>query len=53
VRGLTTAAGVWLTAAVGAAAGLGRVGSAVLVGAFGWATLAAIGWFGRDHPDAE
>ena len=28
VRGLTTAAGVWLTAAIGVAAGMGRVGSA-------------------------
>ncbi len=30
IRGLTTAAGVWLTAAIGVAAGMGRVGSAVL-----------------------
>jgi putative Mg2+ transporter-C (MgtC) family protein len=30
VRGLTTAAGIWLTAAVGVAAGLGREASAVL-----------------------
>ena len=30
VRGLTTAAGVWLTAAIGVAAGMGRVGSAAL-----------------------
>lgn len=30
VEGLTTAAGVWLTAAVGVAAGLGRWGSAAL-----------------------
>ncbi|ABB74811.1 MgtC/SapB family protein [Nitrosospira multiformis] len=30
IKGLTTAAGVWLTAAVGIAAGLGREGSAVL-----------------------
>src|SRR5919199_199242 len=30
VRGLTTSAGIWLTAAVGIAAGLGRLGSAVL-----------------------
>jgi putative Mg2+ transporter-C (MgtC) family protein len=29
IRGLTTAAGVWLTAAVGMAAGLGRIGGAV------------------------
>jgi putative Mg2+ transporter-C (MgtC) family protein len=30
VKGLTTAAGLWLTAAIGIAAGLGREGSAVL-----------------------
>lgn len=31
VRGLTTAAGVWLTASIGVAAGLGRLSMAVLV----------------------
>ncbi len=30
VRGLTTAAGIWLTAAIGVAAGLGRESSAIL-----------------------
>jgi putative Mg2+ transporter-C (MgtC) family protein len=30
VRGLTTAAGIWLTAAVGIAAGLGRLGLAMM-----------------------
>jgi putative Mg2+ transporter-C (MgtC) family protein len=30
VKGLTTAAGIWLTAAVGMAAGLGRIGLAIL-----------------------
>jgi putative Mg2+ transporter-C (MgtC) family protein len=30
VEGLTTAAGIWLTAAVGIAAGLGREASAIL-----------------------
>lgn len=30
VRGLTTAAGIWLTAAIGLAAGLGRESSAIL-----------------------
>lgn len=43
VTGLTTAAGIWLTAAVGVAAGLGRDGSAVLVGGLGWFTLAVLG----------
>ena len=30
VKGLTTAAGIWLTAAIGVAAGMGREGTAVL-----------------------
>lgn len=30
VKGLTTAAGIWLTAAIGMAAGLGREGTAIL-----------------------
>jgi putative Mg2+ transporter-C (MgtC) family protein len=30
VRGLTTAAGVWLTAAIGVAAGMGREASAIV-----------------------
>ena len=37
VRGLTTAAGIWLTAAIGVAAGLGREATAVL------STLLALG----------
>lgn len=43
IVGLTTAAGVWLTAAVGVAAGLGRNGSAVLIGGLGWFTLSVLG----------
>jgi putative Mg2+ transporter-C (MgtC) family protein len=43
VRGLTTAAGLWLTAAVGLAAGLGRGGSAILLTAAGWFTLSVLG----------
>jgi putative Mg2+ transporter-C (MgtC) family protein len=46
VTGLTTAAGVWLTAAVGVAAGAGREASAVLVGLFGWFTLSVLGRWG-------
>jgi putative Mg2+ transporter-C (MgtC) family protein len=42
VHGLTTAAGIWLTAAVGVAAGLGRVPAAALLGVFGWFTLAVV-----------
>ena len=48
VTGLTTAAGIWLTAAVGATAGLGREMSAVLLGLLTWFTLSVLGrWEAR------
>ncbi|WP_435016985.1 MgtC/SapB family protein [Tundrisphaera sp. TA3] len=47
VRGLTTAAGIWLTAGVGVAAGMGRDMSALLLGGFGYFTLSAIGRWER------
>ena len=51
VVGLTTAAGIWLTAAVGVAAGMGRGGSAIVLGLFGWFTLAVVGrWERRIDP---
>ncbi len=51
VRGLTTAAGLWLTAAVGAAAGMGREASALLVGVGGWFTLSVLGrWYTWANP---
>jgi putative Mg2+ transporter-C (MgtC) family protein len=43
ISGLTTAAGIWLTAAVGVTAGLGRELSAILIGGLGWFTLAVLG----------
>jgi len=43
IQGLTTAAGIWMTAAVGVAAGLGRLGVALLSVALAWVTLAVIG----------
>jgi len=43
VHGLTTAAGLWFTAAVGTAAGLGRLGSAIVLGLLGWFTLTILG----------
>jgi putative Mg2+ transporter-C (MgtC) family protein len=43
VRGLTTAAGIWLTAAAGVAAGLGRCPAALLIAALGWFTLEVLG----------
>jgi putative Mg2+ transporter-C (MgtC) family protein len=43
VQGLTTAAGIWLTAAVGVAVGLGRWGSAALSVVLTWIILAILG----------
>lgn len=48
VRGLTTAAGIWLTAAVGITAGMGRELSALLIGGLGWFILSVLGrWEAR------
>jgi len=43
ITGLTTAAGIWLTAAIGVAVGLGRLGSAVLGVMLTWIILAVVG----------
>lgn len=45
VQGLTTAAGIWLTAGVGVAVGLGSLGIAVLAVIFSWLILAVMGQF--------
>lgn len=42
ITGLTTAAGVWLTAAIGVAAGMGREGTAILCALFAWVILALL-----------
>ncbi len=42
VEGLTTAAGIWLTAAIGITCGLGKAGTALLVTMFAWLILALI-----------
>ena len=42
VEGLTTAAGVWMTAAIGIAAGLGRLGLALVSTILTWITLSAL-----------
>jgi putative Mg2+ transporter-C (MgtC) family protein len=42
VQGLTTAAGVWMTAAIGIAAGMGRIGIATISVAFAWIILALL-----------
>jgi putative Mg2+ transporter-C (MgtC) family protein len=43
VLGLTTAAGMWMTAACGIAAGLGRYGLALSGALLGWFVLAVLG----------
>ena len=43
IEGLTTAAGIWMTAAVGVAAGMGRIGLASLSVILAWIVLAVLG----------
>jgi putative Mg2+ transporter-C (MgtC) family protein len=43
VHGLTTAASIWLTAAIGVGAGLGHLWLPVLGAAFGWIVLGPVG----------
>ena len=43
ILGLTTAASLWVTAAVGVAVGLGRLGSALLAVLLGWVILTVFG----------
>jgi putative Mg2+ transporter-C (MgtC) family protein len=43
VEGLTTAAGIWMTAAFGMAVGFGRLGSAVASCALAWVVLQLLG----------
>jgi putative Mg2+ transporter-C (MgtC) family protein len=42
IRGLTTAAGIWMTSALGVAIGLGELGTAVIGAAFAWVVLAVL-----------
>lgn len=43
IKGLTSAAGIWLTAAIGVAVGLGRWGSAAVAVAMIWFILDVLG----------
>jgi putative Mg2+ transporter-C (MgtC) family protein len=49
IRGLTTAAAVWVTAAAGVAAGLGYVGVAAIAVVLTWVTLKVGSRRGRQH----
>jgi putative Mg2+ transporter-C (MgtC) family protein len=42
IRGLTTAAGLWMTSAIGLTAGLGRFGTAVAATVFTWCVLSVL-----------
>ncbi len=57
IEGLTTAAGIWMTAAIGLAAGLGRFGLALISVIFAWFVLAVVKgterWLNRDIPEAN
>jgi putative Mg2+ transporter-C (MgtC) family protein len=47
IKGLTTAAGIWMAAAIGIAAGFGRMGAVLLGTAFALAVLSTLGWMER------
>lgn len=47
IEGLTTAAGIWMTAAVGVAVGVGRLWTAILSMLLGYIILAGLGSFER------
>ena len=47
IQGLTTAAGIWMTAAIGVAVGLGGLGLALLGTILTWIILASIGFMER------
>lgn len=54
IKGLTTAAGIWLTAATGVAAGLGLEATAVLSALLAWVVLALLRKSkGNDKDDGE
>jgi putative Mg2+ transporter-C (MgtC) family protein len=52
IKGLTTAAGIWMTAAIGVAVGLGSLGVALLSTVFTVIILAFAGPF-EDRPEGE
>lgn len=53
IKGLTTAGSIWMTAAVGVAAGLGRLGLAVLSVVLAWITLAVLARLEAGPPSAS
>ncbi len=57
IQGLTTAAGIWMTAAIGVAVGLGGLGIAIVASVLTWTILSVLGRLehriDRDHPDVS
>jgi putative Mg2+ transporter-C (MgtC) family protein len=47
IEGLTTAAGIWLTAGIGLVVGLGRFGLALVSVVLAWFVLAVVKWLDR------
>lgn len=52
-RGLTTAAGIWVTAAIGMAAGIGRESTAVLSTLVALLILSVVPWITRNKKRVE
>jgi putative Mg2+ transporter-C (MgtC) family protein len=53
IQGLTTAAGLWTTAAIGVASGLGRFGTALLGALLTWVVLAVVAHLERPHASPQ
>lgn len=53
IRGLTTAAGIWLTAAASVAAGLGQFADALIGVVFALVVLSAIGKYGEQRANGS
>jgi putative Mg2+ transporter-C (MgtC) family protein len=53
IQGLTTASGIWMTAAVGLAAGMGRLGLAAMAVGLAWVILHILGRLEVRHPAEE
>lgn len=51
IKGLTTAAGIWLTAAIGVAAGLGEEMTAVISALLAWIILSAMPWLTQNKQE--
>jgi putative Mg2+ transporter-C (MgtC) family protein len=52
VTGLTTAASIWMTAAIGVAAGIGTIWFSIVATAIAWVILDLVERFGRKKPAA-